>query len=118
MSAANYTYSWQLPGPFFNHSYPYIPVGTSAFPADIGWSMNTSGISDVGRRRLSMNHKKILGVGWEYQSHKPSLSIMCRIYIEWLHPKAQGKDPDNMEMLVGWSFPGKRAVVDTERRGR
>ena len=46
-------------------------------PADVGWSMNDGGISAVGRRRLEYELWKILTVGWEYQLHKPSLSIMC-----------------------------------------
>src|SRR6202453_3178148 len=45
-------------------------------PADVGWSMNDGGISAVGRRRLEYELWKILTVGWEYQLHKPSLSIM------------------------------------------
>ena len=46
-------------------------------PADVGWSMNDGGISAVGRRRLEYELWKILTIRWEYQLHKPSLSIMC-----------------------------------------
>src|ERR1700677_4456445 len=45
-------------------------------PADVGWSMNDGRISAVGRHRLEYELWRILTVGWEYQLHKPSLSIM------------------------------------------
>jgi hypothetical protein len=46
----------------------------------------------VGRRRLEYEWCKILTVGWEYESHKPWLSIMClpglrnsRVYLFFVH---------------------------------
>ena len=40
-------------------------------PADVGWSINKSGISGIGRHQLEYELQKILSVGWgiNYISH-------------------------------------------------
>jgi hypothetical protein len=54
-SVNTYMFSVVLVRHLYNHYTYHNYTGLSGFPADVGWSINDTGISGVGRRRLSMN---------------------------------------------------------------